>query len=60
MVVKHHLQVHVNVNRDKIMSRRIYAYKVRSAQHDLCVVDEEEGEEDDSVVRVNYQNHMCG
>lgn len=53
VIVEHHLHVHVNIARDKVVPTWIDAHKVWTTQHDLCVVDEEEGEQDNAIVRVD-------
>lgn len=53
MVVEHHLHIHVNVDGDEVVPRWIDAYKVLPSQHDLRVVDDEEGKQEDPVERVN-------
>lgn len=53
MVVEEHLQIHVDVDSNKIMSFWVDLDKVSSTQHALRVVDDEQAKDDDSIVRMD-------
>lgn len=52
VVEEHHLNIHVQIQGDKIMPRWIDPDKMGSSDHYLRVVDEEEGEDKNSIAGV--------